>query len=1000
MELLEQKRCLDAKGSVADMDIHRCRFVPYPPPSINALAFSHTSAASQSAPKSLRLAVGRENGDIELWNPSAARWTQESVLRGGVGSTVEQIAWTQELVVDEEDSEKSIKPGKLRLFSIGGSDAVSEWSLAAGSRIRSADSNFGSIWCFAAQPAYVPPKDGEVFDPVPSQLLVAGCQNGSIVLFSTSDGELRFQQLLQAASPKTTKVLSITWRDRNTVVAGYDSGVIRVFDVSSRRVIRQLSLGKTPEGAVSVVWSVKCLSDGTIISGDSSGELKIWDPQNFSLMQRLKSHQADVLDITASAKGDQIFTVGVDRRTVAYQAMPLQPGQKRRKWAQVMHRRFHDHDVKCAASYDSKGLSVLVSGGMDASPIVLPMRNWQSEYHRTLPHLPQKPQLSTSRTRLLLTWWGTELSVNEIPRRRYNGEVSLAPEDFDLLATIRLKDGEHIQSAQISHDASYIVASTADGIRLFQLRRTVNDGISTIRSRAVPLPSSLQNYGAHHVGISPNSKWLYAVRFDGLVLVAKLSRGSDAKAMPSIHPKITRLTPSASEDEEQPLGLYADQVSAIKISADSRVLVVGNLSGHVTAWTLEGHEDITAIPDATSNASSQNSDWDSSDSSDSDSDDEDDTPTIHAQRWTRSPEFPCLDSAILALCIRQAPDTTSSSSAAHPPNTPPQTNIALHATRHNPHPLAHEHPTPNTTLLSLTSSHNLTEFSISTSKLTPWSRRNPSALLPARFRTIQDRALDIFLHGSRLWFYGSNWVYMLDLSQDLPNPAPGAADPASSAETNSKKRKRLHPSKGTGAGNRITNHRERDAGVAPTGLKYKGETGKLEVVDLEMRVDPVVDEDDVDDDASRLATQQIVMLRRAEDDGVNGVAGTPRKHGRMRSKELNGDSNGALVAAGVGNGKPAADFCTFRYRAIFGIGVLSDGSSLSSSYASQGKPNGAALTNGDDVNGDVDMDVDMNTIAAAEDGERQDVLEVVIVERPMYEVPQSARFDGGQDWDV
>ena len=42
--------------------VHRCRFVDYVPAAINALAFSPPSGKGQM------LAVGRENGDIELWN--------------------------------------------------------------------------------------------------------------------------------------------------------------------------------------------------------------------------------------------------------------------------------------------------------------------------------------------------------------------------------------------------------------------------------------------------------------------------------------------------------------------------------------------------------------------------------------------------------------------------------------------------------------------------------------------------------------------------------------------------------------------------------------------------------------------------------------------------------------------------------------------------------------------------------------------------------------------
>src|SRR4051794_18461089 len=101
------------------MNIHRCRFVPYPPSTINALAFSHPSTNSRKGgpPSTLRLAVGRANGDIDIWNPLKGAWFHETTLKGGKDRSIEGLAWAQE--PDEEDENGAILDGKLRLFSIG-----------------------------------------------------------------------------------------------------------------------------------------------------------------------------------------------------------------------------------------------------------------------------------------------------------------------------------------------------------------------------------------------------------------------------------------------------------------------------------------------------------------------------------------------------------------------------------------------------------------------------------------------------------------------------------------------------------------------------------------------------------------------------------------------------------------------------------------------------------------------------------------------------------------
>src|SRR2546423_6847341 len=172
------------------MDIHRCRFVPYPPSAINALAFSHPSIASgnQRSPKDLRLALGRANGDIELWNPLGGRWFQETIIRGAKDRSIENLAWTQNW--DDEGDGKTPKDGRLRLFSIGNSTLVTEWDLSLGAPARHANGNFGDLWCFAAQPRWSPTLDkkserGNNASLLTSQYLAAGCSDGAIVLFST-----------------------------------------------------------------------------------------------------------------------------------------------------------------------------------------------------------------------------------------------------------------------------------------------------------------------------------------------------------------------------------------------------------------------------------------------------------------------------------------------------------------------------------------------------------------------------------------------------------------------------------------------------------------------------------------------------------------------------------------------------------------------------------------------------------------------------------------------
>lgn len=57
---------------------------------------------------------------------------------------------------------------------------------------------------------------------------------------------------------------------------------------------------KTYRSKESVVWSVIYLSDGTIISGDSAGMVKIWDDCTGTLIKSHNVTNSDVLALSVS----------------------------------------------------------------------------------------------------------------------------------------------------------------------------------------------------------------------------------------------------------------------------------------------------------------------------------------------------------------------------------------------------------------------------------------------------------------------------------------------------------------------------------------------------------------------------------------------------------------------------------------------------------------------------------------------------------------------------
>ena len=189
---------------------------------------------------------------------------------------------------------------------------------------RTINSTGGAIWSVSANPR--------------STILALGCEDGSIQLLSTEyDGLSRLRTLGKVGS----RLLSIAWGPPvlrssrrsarvspdsddssddenhddwldNWLVTGCADSSIRKWDFSTGRITNRLTTDKA-RGERTLVWSVCVLgyvgralemligmvlnirSDGTIVSGDSMGIVKFWDPRTCTQLNTFQAHGADVL---------------------------------------------------------------------------------------------------------------------------------------------------------------------------------------------------------------------------------------------------------------------------------------------------------------------------------------------------------------------------------------------------------------------------------------------------------------------------------------------------------------------------------------------------------------------------------------------------------------------------------------------------------------------------------------------------------------------------------
>ena len=547
------------------------------------------------------------------------------------------------------------------------------------------------------------------------------------------------------------------------------------------------------------------------------------------------------------------------------------------------------------------------------------------------------------------------------------------PQGRTLVAKIVLHGEESIASVDLSLDGSILTVSTLEQIKIFGLRPRAG----CLRVQKLQAPPDLASKGAKIIRISPDKNWLAVVRADSSISLHRTNQDLKLKQflqMPTKMVRLRRMSWEVTTGKSKPesLGSFTKCINQLAFSSDSRILAVADISGHIDTWVLEGHEDLTQGGNQDLN-SKQNSLSAGSDS-DSDSDEEAHPTVIFGQHWIRNPSASLLiklPAAPLVFTFR--PSSTSSSS------TLTNGNILPHPTRHTPHPHSHDLLNGEDRLFVVTARNQMYEFNVLTGRISDWSRRNPTSSLPREFRDVRDRAMgavwDVRGQNQRIWIHGVSWLWMFDLSQDMPAVEQTNEEVPSikgNGAVTSTKRKggadRLEdpptkrPKYDTGAGSKIKDS-ELNLGFNTKIRRLKGAEGDVQIIDLasEQRNILATGHEEESEESDSTSENELLKLRRTnghvkteEEDVEDGTEG----------ESISNDENALVKRAPR---KRQAYWHTYKYRPILGIVPLGGG------------------TDEEEVDGD-------------EDEDSVPGLEVALVERPIWDLDLPAQYYGDQEW--
>eukprot|EP00903_Cladosiphon_okamuranus_P017749 g16338.t1 len=428
--------------------------------------------ALATRPDSKVVAVGREDGDIELAVPTEG-YRVEARVPGQKNKGLRSLVWVEgaggEGGAEGESGDGAVGPDgdAARLFGCGLDGTVFEVDLLKLCYKNVRDAYGGAAWCMRPAAAL--------------SLLAVGCDDGTVRLFCTDTGGVEYKRSFPSTG---SRVLSLAWGPANDVVfAGCLDSMIHCFDATTGQTLFDMRL-ESGRDEDALVWALETLSDGTVISGDSYGRVQVWDGLTGTQLQSLSTHEADVLCLCVSEAQTEIFASGCDGKVVSLEkrqagsnstlgstdmvvdgsdvdndddgSLPesrrTRPRSRTRQgweWTVGTMRREHTHDVKALAihnqsldvSEESRGAgaarkgAVLVSAGVDASLALYSVPHFKTQGPRSVEPLPPVPVAFLGReARLVLIMHNLRLDLWEVPRHARSFTKGLAGlEDGTLL---------------------------------------------------------------------------------------------------------------------------------------------------------------------------------------------------------------------------------------------------------------------------------------------------------------------------------------------------------------------------------------------------------------------------------------------------------------------------------------------------------------------------------------------------------------------------------------
>ncbi|DBA04328.1 TPA: hypothetical protein N0F65_002090 [Lagenidium giganteum] len=451
-----------------------------------------------------QLAVARGNGDLEIWSVDR-KWHLKYVISGSAKSKISAHV---------------------------------------------TDSNGGPIWCMEINNA--------------AESLAVGCEDGRIRIFSFEHDDLYFRKGFVTTG---RRIVSLAWHaGSNRMFSGSEDGIIHCWNALNGRNESRITLESLAKQKC-IVWSLLVLDDLTIVSGDSHGNLSLWNGRTGTLVQKFSHLTADILALCVDKANTTLFASGVDNQVVELRRV----ADHESSWAYSYSHRAHSHDVRALALSNAAQRPVLVSGGVDTQLVWYRADSFNVHRPTKIASMPHRKTVSlASEQRVLLVQKSTSLDLWRLAPAAHGATDSNDQAQHKLLVEIQMSDAFNLACSALAPNGAFVACSTAKEVKLFSL-----DTAAGFLPSKLSLPAAATE-SARALAFSPDSTRLVIASESHKIRVIDLKRMEVLKTF------------DAAAD--------AAPIVSLSISVDGQWLGTGDAHNTISIYNLDSMQLYCHLP--------------------------------------------------------------------------------------------------------------------------------------------------------------------------------------------------------------------------------------------------------------------------------------------------------------------------------------------------------------------------------------------------------------------